>query len=723
MKKVLAPVVVIVILMLPMVATGPAEAEEPGALAVFITYEYGDYEVGSEVTVTVHVFDRGEYADPADVNLTLVERWVDVPLTKAEVGRYEGTFAIEFDDLYHSLLRLRASATHSDGSVASDRMTLYTVYSRFFVDMVWLSHPRWVFSPGEEVEIEIRTSLNDRLVDADEGTAKLRFHIQQEATEYIEATRMSKGRYKVSFMVPSDVESTPTYWISATAEHTVRIDTPGGMRDLALSNLDTDTCAVRRYNVWLHVISIDAEEADLELFVHDVDWVPVEGADVDIGFYGAQGGWQQFGSTEGTTDAEGRVAFSVDVADLDSLLWAVAGTIDVDGEQQTFEQSLYDHEMAYYYLSEQNGMSATALERPGVVGSKGRVKVRLGSDTGLLPEKEVYSYYVTDHEILGYSKGPTDSDGVMTHTFDRPTEVRWRMGDLLTPVGHYHSIIDGGRKSVEMEYQIIDKYPTDITRPLGSELTRIETGRFLNGGDVEVRLISPYTDGTEEHAAFIWGVGPDPSDWVTNLEWNVANTEYDPMVGGFVNCEWEDGAHVGTLRLPPFLPAGTEIHIGGYITVLDGGRGLYFGPFKTYLIEDPDDPAPTCTVESPADGKVVGPSFQVKGSASDDTGVLKVEVRVDEGAWQEAEGVASWRFEISDLAPGNHTIEVRSYDGSQYSRDYSVTVTVEEDTGPTTEEMDDSRLWLIVIVIVIIVLLMLVLIARRRVTEERPPPS
>ncbi|NIP37450.1 MAG: hypothetical protein GWN18_21015, partial [Thermoplasmata archaeon] len=68
--------------------------------------------------------------------------------------------------------------------------------------------------------------------------------------------------------------------------------------------------------------------------------------------------------------------------------------------------------------------------------------------------------------------------------------------------------------------------------------------------------------------------------------------------------------------------------------------------------------------------------------------VVKVEVRIDGGAWMEADGTSSWSYEIDTkkMEEGNHTVEVRSFDGDKYSDPVEVTFEVDHDKAPKEEE-------------------------------------
>lgn len=94
---------------------------------------------------------------------------------------------------------------------------------------------------------------------------------------------------------------------------------------------------------------------------------------------------------------------------------------------------------------------------------------------------------------------------------------------------------------------------------------------------------------------------------------------------------------------------------------------------------DPDSGAdtllPSVEITLPAEGATVSTSeITVSGSASDNVGIEKVDVRVNNGLWNTAQGTASWSLPVS-LVEGTNTIEVRAEDPSGNMGEDSVTVT------------------------------------------------
>ncbi len=71
--------------------------------------------------------------------------------------------------------------------------------------------------------------------------------------------------------------------------------------------------------------------------------------------------------------------------------------------------------------------------------------------------------------------------------------------------------------------------------------------------------------------------------------------------------------------------------------------------------------SPVVTITSPSDGGIFDTtSIIVTGTASDPTGIQKVEVSVDGGIFSLATGTTSWSFTTNTLTFGSHTINIRA---------------------------------------------------------------
>jgi hypothetical protein len=97
------------------------------------------------------------------------------------------------------------------------------------------------------------------------------------------------------------------------------------------------------------------------------------------------------------------------------------------------------------------------------------------------------------------------------------------------------------------------------------------------------------------------------------------------------------------------------------------------------VTHDPDSGAdtllPSVEILLPAEGAALSTDeITVSGTASDNVGIEKVEVRVNNGMWNTAQGTVSWSLPVS-LVEGTNTIEVRAEDPSGNTGEDTVSVT------------------------------------------------
>ena len=94
-----------------------------------------------------------------------------------------------------------------------------------------------------------------------------------------------------------------------------------------------------------------------------------------------------------------------------------------------------------------------------------------------------------------------------------------------------------------------------------------------------------------------------------------------------------------------------------------------------------DSQPPMVFITEPYQNEVVSDLVVVKGTASDNNNVVKVEVRVSPNEWVSANGFEEWvwAWNTTQDLNGRYTLEARSFDGFNYSAIYSVDVEVTND--------------------------------------------
>ncbi|MCG8453644.1 MAG: Ig-like domain-containing protein [Spirochaetales bacterium] len=94
----------------------------------------------------------------------------------------------------------------------------------------------------------------------------------------------------------------------------------------------------------------------------------------------------------------------------------------------------------------------------------------------------------------------------------------------------------------------------------------------------------------------------------------------------------------------------------------EAGNVRLEGPFDFTV--DPQTDVPLLAIAHPKPHAHVGRRLPIIGTALDDDGVSRVEVRVDEGQWHEASGKTSWSIvlDVEAFGDGAHVLEARSFD-------------------------------------------------------------
>ncbi len=141
-----------------------------------------------------------------------------------------------------------------------------------------------------------------------------------------------------------------------------------------------------------------------------------------------------------------------------------------------------------------------------------------------------------------------------------------------------------------------------------------------------------------------------------------------------------------------------------YWTILAVSRGLNASPvsgpwsFTVGLLH----PSVECNITDPASGATVSKVITVKGMAKAvDQKLLGVKLRIDGGAWEEANGTTSWNFVLDTrtLKDGAHTIEVKAIGDAKESSVVSVTLTV-KNKGHAVTSVISPWIWILVALLI-----------------------
>lgn len=112
------------------------------------------------------------------------------------------------------------------------------------------------------------------------------------------------------------------------------------------------------------------------------------------------------------------------------------------------------------------------------------------------------------------------------------------------------------------------------------------------------------------------------------------------------------------------------------------GGPFFYAPFETYfmtaLSSITDNVPPSISIDAPAHLSLLAGQVDISGTAADDVGLSKVEVRLDGGEWVTANGTASWSLSLNteNFLNGTHTLWARATDTSaNLSSNASIAVT------------------------------------------------
>jgi hypothetical protein len=124
---------------------------------------------------------------------------------------------------------------------------------------------------------------------------------------------------------------------------------------------------------------------------------------------------------------------------------------------------------------------------------------------------------------------------------------------------------------------------------------------------------------------------------------------------------------------------------------------------------------PSVTVESPLPGDTVRGTIVFWGRASDDHGLLEVEIRIDDGEWIAIGDASEWSYtwDSGNVSDGEHTLEARAFDGRHRSGVVKVAFVVDNYEQEGGDVVDLTPVYIILLVILSALLINIYFIRRR----------
>lgn len=128
-----------------------------------------------------------------------------------------------------------------------------------------------------------------------------------------------------------------------------------------------------------------------------------------------------------------------------------------------------------------------------------------------------------------------------------------------------------------------------------------------------------------------------------------------------------------------FLPVGTYTDMITFLNTTNGSGSTTRN--VTLLIETPDTP-PTVTITNPTDGQTVSGSITVQVEASDDNGISRVEIYIDDVLTATLTTAPyTYQWDTTTATNSSHTLRATAYDTADQTADDQVTVNVNNSSG------------------------------------------
>ena len=286
---------------------------------------------------------------------------------------------------------------------------------------------------------------------------------------------------------------------------------------------------------------------------------------------------------------------------------------------------------------------------------------------------------------------------------------------FLVMVGNVLSYIDAGLVNGQTYYYQVSAVNADGEGPKSNEASATP---FSPPNQLPICTVTAPTAGeTVSNTYAITGTASDPDGTVVMVEINIDGGSWVQATGTTSwNYDWNtttvsDDQHTIYARSNDGSNYSTEVSVT--VTVNN--------------TQPPEPERPLCAITSPTSGSTISGAMEVSGTASDPDGTVQtVEIRIDSGTWIEVTGTTTWSYywNTTSVSDGEHTIYARSYDGTLYSTEVNVSVSVDNVPPEEGEEPEKGLLWvwgIMAIVILAIVFLSIYFLTKKQKEEGEPP--
>jgi hypothetical protein len=449
------------------------------SMSVIITVDKNTYKAGDSGEVSVHVFDKGEYADPDQTPVLSVNSgsyyWDDddmdtareIKTEKKSKGLYEGDFEIYDSDAeggsYMSLSLVNSEETagyryYQDNYALSigredDEDQTYNYISSydavqpslsvlseegFKVDLKIIDYENYPFQPGDKITMQVTVTDNGKKLKPDDFVLVSRLSDYDYYDYYVRSTRQyydddyyyygdevpynieSDGIYLADYTVPSSLDSDARVYISAYAQY--------GTKQAE----DSLSFEINFFEVWMHSTdSTSSQTRDFDIYVGDTEGKAVDGASVTIRYlikteyepdwWDEYYYYYSYATKTEKSDVSGKTSFELTdiTSDMDINGWVV-----YDDFNQSFSGTIEydgetDEEDDYYYGY---GFEVECLEDKVDLSSGSKVRFKATNGSEVFKGETIYYYVYSEYEVLISGNVKTDTKGKFSLDIPKPTK-------------------------------------------------------------------------------------------------------------------------------------------------------------------------------------------------------------------------------------------------------------------------------------------------------------
>lgn len=560
---------ILIVLMLAC-AIVPQAAAMSNSLKVIVTVEKGYFEPGSDIDITVHVFDKGTYVSADTISVQVGSYpFVEVNVTETQTGIYVGTYTVMPEDTTLYISATASRGTDSDtGDTYLDLEEEPEVEPDFTVEITLDDPGDYQAQPGDAVEITVKVKENGTLVAPDLFELEIEGYAQSH-------TNPDVGTYKSTYNIPSTLNKGGDYEISARAE-----------KD-SMEDYDHDSFSVIFFTVCYHEISKTNTTSTFDIYVSDMTGKVVVGAAVSIS-YDHDDNYQTPEMTrQGTTDSLGKVGFTIHYEDINYV--DIDGTVGYGGKSQEFDGTIWISEGTGFEPEEpeDEGFDVIDTDPLKVYGAGDSVSRHYTAymDADPWMSEEIY-YYITEGFIPTYhliKQGivTTDATGKFSISFTAPEDMViliFKTARPKTQDDYFYDQDDDLVYEEDREYVITGAgadlpmldWDDDVTVSVGTLRVGEPTSISVGGGNVP--------SGTRVIAAWFVGSAEDYLDLVVSAAFDYKWQCWTGMSG--VALSKSGGEYTGEILLPEYMPDNEDYTIiAGWITS-DGEAHLNYVVLK-----------------------------------------------------------------------------------------------------------------------------------------------